>query len=98
MSALAASSHARNLVSDRFFLDTNIFVYCFDRSNSQKQQTADSLVRRALTDQSGLISTQVIQEFLNCGNQEILSAYVEPGSSRLSWFCAGATLQGFPNL
>jgi predicted nucleic acid-binding protein len=52
-------------MKDRFFLDTNIFVYSFDRSAPQKAAKAKHLIREALTSRKGLISYQVVQEFLN---------------------------------
>jgi predicted nucleic acid-binding protein len=52
-------------MSAKFFLDTNIFVYSFDSRHPAKQKKAQSLIDKALSDHSGLISTQVIQEFLN---------------------------------
>ncbi len=48
-----------------FFLDTNVFVYSFDTSAPAKQQTARQLIQAALRTQRGVISTQVVQEFLN---------------------------------
>jgi predicted nucleic acid-binding protein len=52
-------------MSDRFFLDTNIFVYSFDRSTVVKAPRAAQLIREALTTQKGVISYQVVQEFFN---------------------------------
>ena len=52
-------------MSDRFFLDTNIFVYSFDQSAVVKAQKAAQLIRRALTTQKGIVSYQVVQEFFN---------------------------------
>ncbi|MGB6687100.1 MAG: PIN domain-containing protein [Terracidiphilus sp.] len=52
-------------MSDRFFLDTNIFVYSFDRSAPAKSRKATQLIRRALTTQKGAVSYQVVQEFFN---------------------------------
>jgi len=52
-------------MSDRFFLDTNIFVYSFDRSAAQKAAKAQRLIREALASQKGVISYQVVQEFFN---------------------------------
>jgi predicted nucleic acid-binding protein len=52
-------------MSDRFFLDTNIFVYSFDRSAVVKARKAAQLIRKALTTQKGVISYQVVQEFFN---------------------------------
>lgn len=52
-------------MKDKFFLDTNIIVYTFDHTASQKQKIALNLVDRALINNCGIISYQVIQEFLN---------------------------------
>lgn len=52
-------------MSGRFFLDTNIFVYTFDPSEPRKAATAEQLIRTALSTGNGLISYQVVQEFLN---------------------------------
>jgi predicted nucleic acid-binding protein len=52
-------------MSDRFFLDTNIFVYSFDQIAAVKAQRATELIRKALTTQKGIISYQVVQEFFN---------------------------------
>lgn len=49
----------------RFFLDTNVFVYTFDASSPAKRAIAEELVERALTTGEGLVSSQVVQEFLN---------------------------------
>ncbi len=52
-------------MNGRFFLDTNIFVYAFDQSAPAKLRKAKELVREAVTEQKGVISYQVVQEFLN---------------------------------
>src|ERR1700721_4584358 len=52
-------------MSDRFFLDTNIFVYSFDQSTPVKARKAKELIRKALSTQKGIISYQVVQEFFN---------------------------------
>ena len=52
-------------MSDKFFLDTNIFVYCFDGTRPDKQLRSLALIAEALQTGQGMISTQVIQEFLN---------------------------------
>lgn len=52
-------------MNDRFFLDTNVLVYSFDASAPEKKQTAIELIRAALTSGRGVISTQVIGEFVN---------------------------------
>jgi predicted nucleic acid-binding protein len=60
-------------MSDRYFLDTNIFVYCFDDSDKKKQRQANTMVERALSDHKGLISSQVVQEFLNVATRKFPS-------------------------
>lgn len=51
-------------MKDKFFLDTNIFVYTFDE-DKRKNRVARDLVGVALGDHYGVISSQVVQEFLN---------------------------------
>ena len=52
-------------MSARSFLDTNIFVYTFDEAAPAKKAKALQLIDAALSEHSAVISTQVIQEFLN---------------------------------
>jgi len=49
----------------RYFIDTNIIVYCFDKRDPAKQDAARSLVADALESGTGVISYQVVQEFIN---------------------------------
>ncbi len=48
-----------------FFLDTNVLVYTFDRRDPEKQARALGLVEHALGTGDGVVSSQVVQEFLN---------------------------------
>ena len=52
-------------MSAKFFIDTNIFVYSFDDNQPAKKERALMLIEIALQTGDGLISSQVIQEFLN---------------------------------
>src|SRR6516162_1498878 len=52
-------------MSARFFLDTNIFVYSFDRSSAAKSRRAAQLIRQAVSTSKGIVSYQVVQEFFN---------------------------------
>lgn len=56
-------------MSDRFFLDTNIFVYTFDRSSPAKRLKAEQLIRKALSSHKGVVSYQVVQEFFNVASK-----------------------------
>ena len=52
-------------MSARFFLDTNIFVYSFDRRAPDKHTRAAQLIRQAVATRKGIVSYQVVQEFFN---------------------------------
>lgn len=52
-------------MSDRFFLDTNLFVYTFDGTAPAKAMKSAHLIRRAADTGEGIISYQVVQEFFN---------------------------------
>jgi predicted nucleic acid-binding protein len=47
----------------RIFIDTNVVVYANDKRDRTKQTRAVAIVRDALRDGSGVISTQVLQEY-----------------------------------
>jgi len=59
-------------MSDKYFLDTNVFVYSFDPDAPQKQIIAKKLIQSALADGNGLISYQVVQEFLNVATRKFV--------------------------
>lgn len=50
-------------MTDKVFLDTNIIVYSFDRSDTGKNKKAKKLLDRLFINSECKISTQVIQEF-----------------------------------
>src|SRR6266478_396651 len=52
-------------MSDRIFLDTNVFVYALSKSDPSKQVIASRLVEEAIESGKGTISFQVVQEFFN---------------------------------
>jgi predicted nucleic acid-binding protein len=52
-------------MNDRFFLDTNIFVYSFDRTAITKLLRAQQLIRDGIAKRKGVVSFQVVQEFFN---------------------------------
>lgn len=58
-------------MKDKYFLDTNIFVYSFDSGKPAKNAVARDLIQNALIgQQTGCISSQVIQEFLNVSTKK----------------------------
>jgi len=56
--------------ASKHFLDTNIFIYSFDEKNPIKRQKARTMIREALISQTGVVSFQVIQEFLSIATKK----------------------------
>lgn len=52
-------------MSADYFLDTNVLVYSFDDGEPAKRDVARKLIVGALRRGNGLVSWQVVQEFLN---------------------------------
>lgn len=51
--------------NERFFLDTNIAIYCFDDTAPLKQARAKDLLAHGASSALGVVSYQVLQEFCN---------------------------------
>ncbi|MEY3897467.1 MAG: hypothetical protein RLZZ214_2988 [Verrucomicrobiota bacterium] len=58
-------------MSARGFLDTNILIYSVDRADPAKQNTALELIARHARDRTGVISTQVLQEFYSAATRKL---------------------------
>ena len=54
----------------RFSLDTSIIVCTFAASAPERRARAQQLVKQALTTRQGIVSHQVIQEFLNAATRK----------------------------
>jgi len=52
-------------LAKRYFLDTNVLVYSFDSSSPEKRRRAQEIIAESLRARTGVISYQVVQEFLN---------------------------------
>ena len=50
-------------MSDKYFVDTNILMYAHDTSAGEKHERAKTLVEELWRDRTGVVSTQVLQEF-----------------------------------
>jgi predicted nucleic acid-binding protein len=57
-------------MNGKYFIDTNIFIYSFDNDQSSKQNRSMELIQTGLETGIGIISTQVIQEFLNVATRK----------------------------
>lgn len=60
-------------MNDKFFIDTNIIVYTFDQSDRKKQKLSKEIIIQAIENSTGIISYQVIQEFLNISTTKFKS-------------------------
>lgn len=50
-------------MSGRAFLDTNILVYAFDRSDEVRHRQASALVEKLIDQRAACVSTQILKEF-----------------------------------
>ena len=55
----------------RSFLDTNVLIYSIDRANPDKKDTALELIARHAKERTGIISTQVLQEFYSAATRKL---------------------------
>ena len=58
-------------MADREFFDTNILIYASDRSEPEKQSQARRLLKNAIENETGVISAQVLSEFLTVVTRRI---------------------------
>ena len=60
-----------NYTSDRFFVDTNLFVYAFDPSAGPKWKASTEILDALWAHQTGVVSTQVLQELFVSLTQKV---------------------------
>lgn len=53
------------------FLDANILIYSVDRADSAKQDVAISTIERHAREKTGVLSTQVLQEFYSAATRKL---------------------------
>jgi predicted nucleic acid-binding protein len=76
-------------MSVRAFLDTNIFVYAAEPGDRKKQAAADALIGRMIDRKTGVVSYQVVQEFLNVA----LKKFVVPFTAEQARLYIGAVFR-----
>ena len=59
-------------MNGKYFIDTSIFASSFDDSNRLKQGIAKRLIRKAIENNEGCISYQVVREFLNIATKKFV--------------------------
>jgi predicted nucleic acid-binding protein len=82
----------------KYFIDTNVFVYSFDDRQPQKKEKALALIREALRTSMGMISTQVIQEFLNVATQKFAVPMKIEGAKEYLRLVLNPLCQVYPNM
>ena len=69
--------HGIAFMSDRVFLDTNIFLYAHDVGARQKQRIARNLIFKTYNAGIGAISTQVLAEFFQIYVIKFGNSYID---------------------
>jgi predicted nucleic acid-binding protein len=59
---------------DKVFFDTNVLVYQFDHTAPAKQKQAQKLIEQCISKKQAVISSQVVQEFMNVGLRKFSSS------------------------
>jgi len=60
-------------MKDKFFIDTNIFIYSFNINEKVKRKKSQEIIQKAIETKQGCISSQVIQEFINVATRKFES-------------------------
>jgi predicted nucleic acid-binding protein len=58
-------------MTEKVFIDTNILIYSIDTHDPQKRKKARALLKMVITKKSGVISTQVMQEFFVAATKKL---------------------------
>jgi len=58
-------------MSAEYFLDTNVLLYSFDQEALSKRKIGQQLIQQALVSRRGIVSFQVVQEFLNVSTRKL---------------------------
>jgi len=85
-------------MSAKYFIDTNVFVYSFDDRQPAKKERSMALIQEGLETGLGIISTQVIQEFLNVATQKFAVPMKPEDSKVYLRLVMNPLCQVYPNL
>ena len=61
-------------MKNKFFIDTNILIYSVDKFDKIKQKKARALLKEIAANDTGVISTQVLQEFYVAATKKLNAA------------------------
>lgn len=83
---------------DRFFLDTNVLVYSFDAASPSKQKRSMDLIKEGLDSHKGVISLQVVQEFLNVALRKFSNPLTIPDAQTYLKEVLSPLCESFPDI
>jgi len=83
-------------MSDKTFVDTNVLIYAHDIDAGRKHDIAKVVLHELWADRTGILSTQVLQEFYVNATQKILTPLPKPAarsvvSTYAAWCVASIT-------
>lgn len=67
-----------NGTSDKTFVDTNVLIYAHDIDAGRKHEIAKDVLRELWTQRTGVLSTQVLQEFYVNATRKIRKPLTKP--------------------
>ncbi len=60
-------------MNDKYFIDSNVFIYLFDETDQGKRTCSEGLIQSAIREGIGCISYQVVQETVNVITNKLLA-------------------------
>lgn len=83
-------------MNDKTFVDTNVLIYAHDIDAGRKYEIAKDLLRELWIDRTGILSTQVLQEFYVNATRKIRTPLPKPAARSVvhtyaAWCVAGIT-------
>ena len=80
--------------NDRTFVDTNVLIYAHDVDAGRKHEIAGDLLRDLWTERTGILSTQVLQEFYVNVTGKIRKPLTKPEARSVLDTCAPWCVDG----
>ena len=83
-------------MNDKTFVDTNVLIYAHDIDAGRKHEIAKGVLRELWIDRTGILSTQVLQEFYVNATRTIRTPLPKPAARSVvhtyaAWCVAGIT-------
>ena len=83
-------------MSDKTFVDTNVLIYAHDIDAGRKHDVAKAVLQELWVDRTGILSTQVLQEFYVNATRKIRTPLPKPAarsvvSTYAAWCVDGIT-------